>query len=358
MRGAPFDLTVSNPTDVGLTPDPSVLAALGDPRGARYSPAPEGLRSAREAVCAYHRDRGAEVDPDDVVLTASTSEAYSFLFHLLADPGDEVLIPAPSYPLFSLLAELAGVRLARYPLVYAGGWCVDTASLARLVTERTRAIIVVSPNNPTGSYLKRSELDALRETGLPLISDEVFLDYPLTVDASRAPSLSGEKTGLAFALSGLSKVAALPQVKLGWIVVAGERALAERAKTRLHVIADTFLSVGTPVQVAAPALLAEGRDVHARIVARVRHNLGLLDAGLRGTSASVLSVEGGWYAIVRFPATQSDVAWTSALADAGVLVHAGALYEIAIPACVVVSLIAPTDAVEAAARIMRALVAA
>lgn len=350
-----LDLSSSNPTAVGLSPPASALRALAVEEAARYEPAPEGLRDARLAVSDYYRARGAAVDPDDVVLTASTSEAYSFLFHLLADPGDELLVPSPSYPLFSLLADLAGVRIVKYPVVFAGGWCVDAGALARAVTPRTRAIVVVSPNNPTGSYLKLGERDALGATGLPLISDEVFLDYARGVDPTRAPTLASRADGLTFTLSGLSKVAALPQVKLGWIALSGPAELVSVARARLHVIADTFLSVGGPVQHAARALLAEAAAVQPAIRARVAANLAALGHALAGAPASVLPVEGGWSAIVRLPATRTADEWARALLQEGVLVQSGELFELPVPACVVVSLLTPEATLVAGAARLRAL---
>lgn len=353
---ASLDLTVSNPTEVGLSPPASALSALAAEAGARYEPAPEGLLDARLAVRDYYLARGAEVDAADVVLTASTSEAYSYLFHLLADPGDEVLVPSPSYPLFSLLAGLAGVRLVRYPLVFAGGWCVDTGAVSRAITPRTRAIVVVSPNNPTGSYLKRGELDALRATGLPLISDEVFLDHARREDPTRAPSLAAERGGLAFALSGLSKVAALPQVKLGWIVLAGDRDAVAEARARLHVVADTFLSVGAPVQHAARSLLAQSGAVQLAVRARVDANLRALSSALSGAAAGALPVEGGWCAVVRLPATRTADEWAARARARGVAVHSGELYELPIPGCVVVSLITPEVTLARGAAVLRELV--
>src|SRR5579864_8683557 len=253
-----LDLTESNPTMAGLSyPADRILAALSDPRSICYEPAPMGHPAARAAVAAYY---GRRVEPDRVLVTASTSEAYGFLFKLLADPGDEILAPRPSYPLFDFLAALESVRVVEYPLVYHSGWAIDFDTLAQRITPRSRAVVVVNPNNPTGSYLKKSELAALielcREHELAILSDEVFSDYPLAEDAERVSSLVNVEEVLTFSLSGLSKLVGLPQLKLGWIVAGGPEAARREAVQHLELIADTYLSVGTPVQWAAAALLA------------------------------------------------------------------------------------------------------
>jgi aspartate/methionine/tyrosine aminotransferase len=247
-----LDLTESNPTRAGI-PSPSAVArALRDPRSVHYDPSPFGLSIAREAVARTYREADVDVDPSAVVLTASTSEAYSFLFKLLCDHGDEVLVPQPSYPLLEHLARLEGVRLVPYALIYDGEWYVDLGSLKGAIRDITRAIVVVHPNNPTGSYLKQVELSALAATGLPIVSDEVFAPYPLTDDPRRARSALEAREALVFALGGLSKMAALPQMKLAWLTVGGPSPLAREALERLELISDAFLSVSTPVQVAAP----------------------------------------------------------------------------------------------------------
>lgn len=359
-----LDLTASNPTRVGLAYESDLLAPLSDVRALAYEPEALGLASAREAVTAFYAARGVEVAPAHVAITASTSEAYAFLFQVLADPGDEILVPAPSYPLFGYLADLAGVRLVPYPLRYDGAWHVDLPALAGAISPRARAILVVSPNNPTGSYLTRAELVRLRaiaEThALALVSDEVFADYPLRperADAPRAPSLAGETTGLAFALSGLSKVAGLPQLKLGWMVAAGDAALVEAALARVAMVADTYLSVGTPVQRALPALLARAPTLAARIAERTRANLELVRTALAAPcAASVLDVEGGWYATLRLPRTRSEQEWALALLDRGVLVHPGHFFDFEEEAYVVVSLLPRADDMARGLAVLRELV--
>jgi hypothetical protein len=321
-----LDLTESNPTRAGLVHDAAILEPLRDVGALTYEPAPQGLLATREAV-----GRVQGVAPDRVLLTASTSEAYSYLFKLLCDPGDEVLVPRPSYPLFEFLAALEGVVVRHYPLRYHEGWWLDTEALRAAVTPRTRAVVVVHPNNPTGSYLKRIELDALAALGLPIISDEVFFDYSLADDPARAPSLAAETRVPAFALGGLSKSLGLPQMKLGWIVHGGDAAI----RGRLELIADTYLSVSAPVQHAAVQWLERRPAFQQAAMARLRSNLALIPEALR--------VEGGWCAILRLPATRSEEDWTlHLLRDAGVLVQPGYFYDFETEPYIVVSLLTAT----------------
>jgi hypothetical protein len=362
LAGEPvLDLTQSNPTTAGIHYPADLLAPLGDPSGLVYRPESLGHPAARAAVVAHYAALGVDVSAERIVITASTSEAYAFLFHVLCDAGDEILAPAPSYPLFSYLADLAGVRLVTFPLAYDGAWHLDLPALVDRIGPRTRAIAIVSPNNPTGAYLKADELAALRaiarERGLALISDEVFAGYPLREDPTRAPSMATVDDGVAFALSGLSKVVGLPQLKLGWIVVAGEDALAESALARLAMVADTFLSVATPVQLAASRLLTGGTAVAEAILARCRRNLAALRAALAAPSAAtVLDVEGGWYAVVQVPATRSEEEWVLALLDRGVLVHPGHFFDFAREAFVVLSLLTDEPTFDAGIAELAALV--
>ena len=306
-QGLPLiDLAAANPTRCGLLYDAaSLLAPLDAARSLDYEPAPFGVVEARAAVCAYYRDHGAAVGAEQVCLTTSTSEAYSFLFRLLCDAGDEVLIAQPSYPLFEFLADLDDVRLVSYPLFYDHGWQIEPGALAARITERTRAIVVVHPNNPTGHYCSPGERAVLEELcherGLALIVDEVFLDYPLAVgrQAKSFAAGNGLERALTFVLSGLSKVAALPQMKASWIVTRGPTALRDEALARLELIADTFLSMNALVQQALPAWLAGRGALQEQIAARTRCNLARLDVLLAAqTLASRLSVEAGWYAIL------------------------------------------------------------
>lgn len=339
-----FDLTESNPTRAGLAyPAAEIAAAFADPDSARYDPAPRGLLPAREAVSHYYAQRNAEVAPARILLTASTSEAYAYLFKLLADPGDEILTPRPSYPLFDFLAALESVRIRQYPLRYDGAWHIDFDALERSITPRTRAIVVVNPNNPTGSFLKIAEFQRLQALAaarkLAVLSDEVFSDYALAPDASRVATLTSAVQALTFSMSGLSKIAGLPQVKLAWIVASGPG--YERAIQRLDLIADTYLSVGTPVQSALPRLLAACAGVQTQILERTRANLAALRRATGVHSpCQVLNVEGGWYAVAQVPRTRTEEEWALALlADQDVLVQPGFFFDFESEAYLIVSLL-------------------
>jgi alanine-synthesizing transaminase len=354
-----LDLTSSNPTRAGLRyPEAEILAALASPAALAYQPDPRGLASARAAISAYYASRGESVDPEDLVLTASSSESYALLFKLLADPGDEVLIPAPSYPLFDVLAGLESVRLVRYPLVHAAGegWRIQREALEAALSPRTRAIIVVHPNNPTGSYLRGDEKDWLEalcaSRELPLIADEVFLDYSR---AAGEISFASTRGALAFALSGLSKLVGLPQLKLGWIALAGPARARERARERLEFIADAYLSVGAPVQHAAPILLQLRGAVQGQIRERVEAN----EARLRERCASAASLrplerEGGWYAVLELSESVDEEAFCIRLLERhGVLVHPGYFFDFQRPGVLVVSLLAePETFAEGVARLI------
>jgi aspartate/methionine/tyrosine aminotransferase len=329
-----LDLTLSNPTQAGL---PSAAVAL--PSAPSYEPEPLGLLSARNAIAQWMTAQGTPIDAERIVLTASTSEAYAYVFKLLCDAGDDVLAPRPSYPLLAHLARLEGVVLREYPVAFDGRFHVDTAALAASTGERTRAVIAVHPNNPTGSYLDASELRALSALELPLISDEVFAPYRLDADAGTPRSALQLERGLVMSLHGLSKLG-LPQLKLSWICVGGEPARAEEALSRLELIADTFLSVATPVQLALPALLEAQAPVVQAIRVRTRENLEALRAACAGSAVSPLHVGGGWTAVLRMPATQSDEAWAlDFLRVQHVLVQPGYFYDFEGPPHIVVSLL-------------------
>ena len=333
-----LDLTQSNPTDAGLTyPADRILGALADVRSLRYDPSPFGLLSAREAVSAYY---GGTVATGRIMLTASTSEAYSYLFKLLCDPGDQVLVPRPSYPLFDFLAQLEGVAVVQYPMRYSHGWHIDLDALAAAVTDRTRAIVYVNPNNPTGSYLKSAEYDFLARLGLPMIVDEVFRDYAFGPDDARVDTVAGRDDILNFALSGLSKVCALPQVKAGWIVSGGPEKERTEALRRLELIADTFLSVGTPVQYALPELLSMRTELQTAIIKRCAANLHVLIQAVAESPARVLHAEGGWYATLQVPRVRTEEEWVVHLIeDHGVLVQPGFFYDFESEAYLVLSLL-------------------
>ncbi len=342
-----LDLTESNPTAAGFSyPSDAIFSALADPRSLRYEPAASGLPAARSAVAEYYSGR---VTPDRILLTASTSEAYAFVFKLLADPGDQVLVPAPSYPLFDYLAALDSVRVIQYPLVYHGTWNIDFDGLARSITSRSRAIVLVNPNNPTGSFLKKSELTPLlalcREHNLALVSDEVFADYAFEDDARLVRSLTDVDEVLTFCLSGLSKVAGLPQMKLGWIVTGGPPNDREQAFERLELIADTYLSVSAPVQWAAPALLGLRGELQRQILGRVRDNRSFLASQIGPASPwKLLATEGGWYAVLEAPRIQSEEEWAlGLLATDSVLVQPGFFFDFEREAFLVISLLTPGD---------------
>ena len=350
QRAEIVDLTESNPTHAGFSyPEDLILGAFQDERALAYEPVPTGIRAARETVAAYYAARGLIVDPACVFLTASTSESYGWLFKLLADAGDEVLVPRPSYPLFEFLAQMELVGVIQYPLVYSDGWSIDLDALEQAVTERTRAIVLVNPNNPTGSFVKDRELQRLvelcEERGLALISDEVFTDYRFGPDPERVPSLTGIDEVLTFCLSGLSKVAGLPQMKLGWITIGGPPALRSEAIERLELVADTYLSIGTPVQHALPRLLEAGESVRQQITARVNENLAFLRERIDDASAArVLQVEGGWYATVRVPRTKTEEQWCLDLLQRDqVLVQPGFFYDFESEAYLVLSLLTSAD---------------
>jgi len=335
-----LDLTESNPTRANLSyPAEEILAALADARALRYDPDPRGLPAAREAVSRYYAERGAGVPASRILLTASTSEAYAYLFKLLANPGEEILVPRPSYPLFEYLAAIEAVQVRQYPLRYDGGWHIDFAALEQAITARTRAIVVVNPNNPTGSYLKRDEWKRLQQLNLPILSDEVFSDFPFAEDPRRVQTLAAAGNVLTFSMSGLSKIAGLPQMKLGWIVASGPG--HEAAIRGLEWIADTFLSVATPVQLALPRLLAASAAVRARIQARTGENLACLrEAAGAGSPCQVLAVEGGWYAVLQVPRTRTEQDWAlQLLGERNVLVQPGFFYDFESEAFLVLSLL-------------------
>lgn len=341
-----IDLTVSNPTRAGIAyPSERILAALATPASLVYEPDARGMAAARGAVADYYAARGVAVDPERVLLTASTSESYGLLFKILADPGDEVLVPVPSYPLIEHLARVEGVVPAPYALDVDADWRVDVADLAARVSERTRAIVVVSPSNPTGSVLRRDELAGLvslgRERGIALVCDEVFADYVHAPSPRHAASVAGENGALTFTLNGLSKVAGLPQMKLGWIVANGPAAQLGEALARLEFAADLYLSVATPVQQALAELLALAPEVQAEIRSRVGANRSWLDERIGAAGAvRVLASEGGWNALVRVPRVVPDDALAIELVEReGVLLYPGYFFDVARDGILVVSLL-------------------
>jgi alanine-synthesizing transaminase len=363
-----LDLTASNPTACGLAyPEQLIVAALADRRALEYRPESKGLHEAREAVAGYYIGRrgfagpgareAAEVDPERILLTSGTSEAYSHIFRLLCEAGDEILVPAPSYPLFEFLADLADIRLVPYPLLYDHGWQMDFASMRAALTPRSRAVLVVHPNNPTGSFVKPRQAAELAEIcaahEMAIVADEVFLDYAGGPEPARTFALHDGV--LTFTLSGLSKISLLPQMKLAWTVVSGPQALVHRAIERLEIIADTYLSPGTPVQLALPKFLALRHGLQEQLKVRISSNLAALDDELRASKLLArLERDGGWYAVLRVPVTGTDEDLAVALLErCSVLVHPGHFFNFSRDGFLVLSLITPEEQFREGVRSLR-----
>jgi alanine-synthesizing transaminase len=344
-----LDLSVSNPTECGLQYDArAILAAFQNPNALFYDPQPKGLLLAREEVARYYlRDHRVSVDPESIILTTSTSEAYSYVFRLLCDPQDEILVPKPSYPLFDFLADLQDVALVPYSLQYAHGWLADFQSIRRALSPRTRAILLVHPNNPTGSYLRAEEVQHLnnlcQERNLALIVDEVFLDYSFAGIPPR--SFTANYNALTFTLSGLSKVAALPQMKVAWLVTSGPGSLVRPALDRLDVIADTYLSLNAPMQWVVPTLFEQRHSLQPQLLQRIRENRVTLQGLISSQPAcELLDADAGWYAVLRVPARGSDEDLViDLLQKQNVIVHPGHFYDFPKDGFLVLSLIAPTE---------------
>jgi len=341
-----IDLTESNPTKCGFHFEAErILRAVSDPAGLNYDPHPQGLLTARNAVVDYYRSRNCAINVNDIFLTTSTSEAYSFLFRTLCNPGDEVLIPQPGYPLFSFLADIQDVATVPYPLIYDYGWQIDFHALQRAITPRARAIVVVNPNNPTGHFCKPDDMHRLNqfclESDLAIIADEVFLDFSLGKGVVQSFATNNE--ALTFTMSGLSKISGLPQMKVAWLIATGPEALKQQAVARLEMIADTYLSLNTPMQLALPVLLELRHNFQQQCIARTRNNLAQLDKLLATQKwCTRLNLEGGWYAVIKVPATGSDGDLALELLNSrGVYVHPGHFYDFPADGYVVVSLITP-----------------
>lgn len=351
-----LDLTASNPTTCGFQYDESaILGALQDSAALRYDPQPKGLPSARAAVARYYAEIGATVDPERLILTTGTSEAYSFLFRLFCEPGDEVLVAHPSYPLFDFLASIQDVRLRPFPLRYDHGWEIDFGELENCIGAWTRAILLVHPNNPTGNFVSAREAEKLNalcvQHHLALVVDEVFLDYRLKSTGAPAEchgTFAQNAAALTFILSGLSKISALPQMKAGWIVSSGPEHMVRDAVARLEVIADTYLSLNSPIQQALPALLDQRKSLQPQLLSRIQSNLAALDAQLaKQQLITRLEFTGGWYVVLRVPAVQSDEDLAVELLDrCAVAVHPGHFYEFSGEGFLVVSLLTQGDRFE------------
>jgi alanine-synthesizing transaminase len=341
-----FDLTASNPTSCGFLYDrEAILSTLSNPAALCYEPNAKGPESARRAVVSYYAARNTQISLEDVLLTTSTSEAYSFIFRALCNPGDEFLIPEPSYPLFGYLADIQDVKLVRYPLFYDHGWQIDFQALEQAITPRSRGVIVVHPNNPTGHFVKPQEFSNLNEIcasrHMAIIADEVFLDFSL--DENVPLSFASNCAVLTFTLSGLSKISGLPQMKAAWLVTSGPESPKQQALARLEVIADTYLSMNTPVQLALPVFLEQRHAFQQQALSRVRKNLAELDHRIaQQGSCSRLRLEGGWYAVLRVPATRSDEDLAiGLLTTKNVYVHPGHFYDFPSDGYLIVSLITP-----------------
>lgn len=355
--GDPIDLTVSNPTRAGLRfPDREIVEALASPKALDYEPAPFGIEEARIAIRDYYRERGVSVEPEDVTLTAGTSEAYCRLFQLLADPGDTVLIPSPSYPLFQYLAFLESVRAVPFPFHHLDRWTCDLDELAELSRRhRPKAILLVHPNNPTGSFLRSDEWGEIgriaADSGSALICDEVFVDYPLVNVAVFDPAGAPDPPVPMFLLNGLSKTLLLPQLKLSWIVARGPDAPLREARSRIEMISDLFLSVNGPAQTALSRLLPLRRALQAPVRLRLVENQRRLAALAARSAVRALEVEGGWYAVLRLPAIRDDEDWAIfLLEEAGLVVHPGHLFDFDRPGHVVISLLTETGRFETGVR--------
>ena len=346
-----LDLSASNPTECGFKYDATaIMRSLCSAASLQYHPDPRGLKSARQAVSDYYSARGERVAVDDLLLTASTSEAYSFVFRLLCNPGDELLIPTPSYPLFDFLADVNDIKLTRYALFYDHGWHIDLHTLKQAITPRTRGIILVHPNNPTGHFTKPEETAQLNElcaaNQMAIIADEVFLDFALGNAGNAHKSFVANSAALTFTMSGISKVSGLPQMKFAWLAVSGPDKVKREALARLEMIADTYLSLNAPIQLASPVLLQQRSGFQAQLMDRVRKNLAYLDIELaQAKKVTRLEVEGGWYAVLRIPAMRPDEEFAIDLLEKhDVYLHPGHFYDFPGDGYLVISLITPEEA--------------
>ena len=329
-----LDLTASNPTRCSFNyPIQEISKALTQSQSFIYEPHPKGHVEARNAIAAYYEEMGIQLNPEHIFLTASTSEAYSFIFRLITNPGDSILVPQPGYPLFDFLCTLNDIELTPYPLIYEKNWHIDFETLSKSIQPRTKAILLVHPNNPTGSYIRTAEKHAFvslaKENKLSLISDEVFFDYPLKHESKKFHSFAGSSEVMTFTLNGLSKMAALPQMKLAWIVVTGPKEISQKAVSRLEIITDTFLSVNTPTQVALSEILKNRKFIQNQILKRLHENEKFLRNLIKNFPAcEYLESEGGWYVILKMPKTKTDEEWAlELLKKQGVLVHPGHFYN-------------------------------
>lgn len=350
-----LDLTMSNPTDAGLNYDSiGILNSIAKPESLYYLPEPKGLASARESVSRYYLEKNVRVKVDDIFLTSGTSEAYSFIFKLLTDPFDEIFIPRPSYPLFSFIAGMESVHLKYYDIVYTKNkiWEIDFDSISKQLTKKTKAIILVNPNNPTGNFVKIKEINSLSRicemNTIALICDEVFLDYGLDVEPINIFSLAGINTHLTFILSGISKICGLPQMKLSWIVVSGPGEICKEAKEKLEIITDTYLSVGTPVQLAIGDLLSGRYLIHKQIKNRITKNYDILKSvTVNSNLMDLFKTEGGWYSVVKVNKNIDEETMAYDLLNLkDVYIHPGYFFDFTCEGYIVLSLLTPAEIFE------------
>ena len=351
-----IDLTESNPTICGFDyPEKEILSALSQESVMKYKPEPRGLLQAREALSAYYTSFGIYINPEQIVFTSSTREAYSFLFKLLCNVGDNVLIPRPSYPLLEFLSQINDIEPKQYRLIYDGEWHIDFESLKMNLTNRTKAILLVHPNNPTGSYITQKEFDEIcnlaAEHQCAIIIDEVFLPYSINSDNPKQYILEIPDSVLTFSLNGISKLIGLPQLKLSWIIIQGNSQFRAEVLNRLDILTDTFLSVNTPVQFALPTLLKYAPDIQKQILSRIRSNYTSLLNCFAQSKGSILNTEGGWYGILKLPQKQSDEDLIlEFLMKANILLFAGHLFELEQHSTVITSLLPPTNTLQEALR--------
>jgi aspartate/methionine/tyrosine aminotransferase len=349
-----IDLTISNPTECGIGyPEEEILSAISNPSVFHYEPDPRGLLSARELVCEFYKKKNIVVDPSNIFLTASTSEAYSIIFKLLCNVGENILVPKPSYPLFDYLAQLNDVELNYYCVRYDHEWQVDIDSIKTAINKDTKAIVLINPHNPTGMYLRQNDYRGIvalaKENNLSLIVDEVFIDYAFESEEGRTASTAGESEVLTFTLNGISKMMGLPQMKLGWIIVNGQKPIINEALERLDIICDTFLSVNTPVQVALPKLFDAGKIIQQNILTRIRSNYSTLITQTLNSSCSALTAQGGWYGIVRVPRIKSEEEWALQLLETkGVYLFPGYFFDFEDDGYLIVSLLTESFAFQKA----------
>lgn len=348
-----IDLSESNPTKVGFNyPEKFVLKDFCSGKNLIYNPHPKGLINAREAICKFYHKKNINIHPESIIITAGSSDAYNYIFRLIAEPGDEILVPSPSYPLLQFLSRLNDISIKNYRLLYDGEWHIDIDSIYRNITNKTKAILFIHPNNPTGSYVKNEEYEKVLELanryGLIFISDEVFYEYEIEDKPNKFNSFSEKSDILTFTINGISKLLGLSQMKLGWVIVSGPNKLKQEAINRLEIISDTFLSVNTPVQNSLPIWLENYEELHNQIKHRVIINyFRIKDQILANSAIELLNVEGGWNGILRFPNIFTDEQWVELfLKKYRLFLQPGYFYDFERGAYLLVSLLLPENIIK------------